>query len=295
MQRADLVDLNTFVIVAEERSFTRASVRLNTSQSAVSHAVRRLEERLGVRLLNRTTRSVAPTDAGLRLLETLRPSFEDIALKMSQIEQSRDIPMGTIRISAPDIALRLILWPKLDAFARRYPAVSLEVEVDPVQEDIVHGGFDAGVRLGEDISQDMVAIRIGPDFRMAVVASPGYFTRRPKPKTPNDISGHDCINYRRPLTGKVMSWEFEKRDRTVRVRGEGQLVFNTPSALVAAAQAGHGLAYVPEEYVSEELKNGSLVRVLSDWCSPITGFHLYYPSRRQKSAALGLLIDTLRL
>ncbi|MEM5316471.1 LysR family transcriptional regulator [Paraburkholderia sp. JHI869] len=295
MQREALVDLNAFAAVAEERSFTRASVRLGTSQSAISYAVRRLEERLGVRLLHRTTRSVAPTEAGQLLLETLRTSFEEIAEQLSFIERLGSEPSGTIRISTPEHAFTTVLWPKLSEFMRRHPSIKLEVELNAGDVDIVDARFDLGVRLGREVPKDMIAVPLGPELRMAVVASPEYFSGRQRPTTPYDLSDHLCINYRRPMTGRVVPWEFSLGNKKARLRVGGQLTFNNMVAALNAARAGHGVAYIPEDYVNADLTNGALERVLSDWCAPYSGFHLYYANRKQPSAALALLISALKL
>jgi DNA-binding transcriptional LysR family regulator len=294
MQREDLLDLNAYAAVAEERSFTRAAVKLKTSQSALSYAIRRLETRLGVRLLHRTTRNVAPTDAGEKLLRALGPAFENIQAELDSLAELRQTPVGSVRLNAPEHAVTT-LWPKLEAFIRAYPLVKLEIEVSSIYPDIVTGGFDAGIRLGEEVGKDMVAVRVGSDMRMIVVGSPSYFSTHPKPSTPHDISGHVCIYYRRPSTGQLRPWEFSKERRVINASVEGQLIFNNLHTIILAAKSGLGLAYLPEDFVSEELAAGSLIQVLSDWAPSFPGYHLYYPSRRLKSAALGLLIDSLRL
>lgn len=294
MKREDLVDLNAFVMVAEERSFTRAAARLGTSQSALSFAIRRLETRLGVRLLTRTTRSVAPTEAGERLLGTLGPALDKIDAELAALGELREKPAGTIRITTGEHAAETILWPVLAKLLVRYPDIDAELVVDYALTDIVAGRYDAGVRLGEQVARDMIAVRIGPDFRMAVVGAPSYFAKRPKPLKPQDLTSHDCINLRLPTYGGLFAWEFEKRGRELNVRVEGRLVFNNLSMRVQAAVAGLGLAYLPEDQVKTELARGQLVRVLEDWCAPFPGYHLYYPSRRQPAAAFALLVEALR-
>jgi DNA-binding transcriptional LysR family regulator len=293
MQREDLLDLNAYVAVAEERSFTRAAVKLKTSQSALSYAIRRLETRLGVRLLHRTTRNVAPTDAGERLLQTLGPAFENIQTELESLAELRQTPVGALRIDAPEHAIDT-LWPKLETFIRDHPLVKLEIEISSNYPDIVTGRFDAGIRLGEEVAKDMVAVRVGPVMRMVVVGSPAYFMKRPKPSTPYDISGHECIHYRRPSTGQLRPWEFSKKGRAVNASVEGQLVFNNLNTIIKATKSGLGMAYLPEDFLRQEVADGSLIQVLTDWCPSISGYHLYYPSRRLKSAALGLLIEALR-
>jgi DNA-binding transcriptional LysR family regulator len=294
MQRDELVDLNAFAMVAEEQSFTRAAAKLRTSQSALSHTVRRLETRLGVRLLARTTRRVALTDAGERLLRTLGPALDTIAAELASLSELRDKPAGTIRITVSEHAAKSVLWPVLKRFLPDYPDVHVEVDVESGLSDIVAERFDAGVRLGESIAKDMVAVRIGPDLRMAVVGAPSYFATRPKPQTPQDLANHTCINLRLPTAGGFYAWEFEKDGRELRVRVEGQLAFNNVSMIRHAARAGFGLACLMEDYFAEDLAAGRLVRVLEDWCPPFAGYHLYYPSRRQPSAAFALLVHALR-
>jgi DNA-binding transcriptional LysR family regulator len=294
MRREDLVDLNAFLAVADERSFTRAAAKLGTSQSTLSHTVRRLEERLGLRLLMRTTRSVALTNAGERLVEILRPAIDDIDSRLAALSELREKPAGTIRINASENAAETILWPAFERLLVQYPDIKLELFVEPGLVDIVADRFDAGVRLGEHIARDMIAVRIGPDLRMAAVASPRYFARRPPPKAPQDLARHDCINMRLATRGDIYAWEFEKKGRQLRVRVEGQLAFNRPALVIQAAIAGFGLAFVPENYAAVELQKGRLKRVLEDWCPPFSGFHLYYPSRRQQSPAFALVVEALR-
>jgi DNA-binding transcriptional LysR family regulator len=294
MQRGNLDDLLAFVAVARERSFTNAAAKLGVSQSALSHTIRELEERLGVRLLTRTTRSVSPTQAGERLLQTAGPRLEEIEAELAAVSELRDRPAGTIRITATDYAADTILWPKLAKFLREYPDIKVEITIDYGLTDIVAQRFDAGVRAGEQVAKDMIAVRIGPEMRMAVVGAPSYFRKRSEPKKPQDLIGHNCINLRLPTHGGLYAWEFEKGGRELKVRVEGQLVFNGTFQMLNAALAGFGLAYVPEDLVQPHLAKGRLKRVLEDWCPPYAGYHLYYPSRRQPSAAFALLVDALR-
>jgi DNA-binding transcriptional LysR family regulator len=294
MQGGNLNDLVAFLAVGRERSFTKAAAKLGVSQSALSHTVRGLEARLGVRLLARTTRSVSPTDAGERLLHTLGPRFEEIDAELAALTELRDKPAGTIRITATEYALDTFLWPKLAKFLREYPDIKVEIIVDNALTDIVAQRFDAGVRVGEQVAKDMIAVRIGPDMRMAVVGAPSYFRKRSEPKKPQDLIGHNCINLRLSTHGGLYAWEFEKDAREIKVRVEGQLVFNGTFQMLNAALAGFGLAYVPEDLAQPHLAKGRLVRVLEGWCPPYSGYHLYYPSRRQSSAAFALLVDALR-
>lgn len=294
MQRGSLDDLLALVAVARERSFTRAAAKLGVSQSALSHTIRELEARLGVRLLTRTTRSVAPTEAGERLLQTVAPRLEEIDAELSALSEYRDRPAGTIRITAVDYVADHVLWPKLEKFLRKYPDIKVEIMIDYGLTDIVAERFDAGVRSGEQVAKGMIAVRIGPDVRMAVVGSPAYLEGRTEPKTPQQLVEHACINLRLPTHGGLYAWEFEKAGRELRVRVDGQLTFNGVNQMLNAALAGFGLAYVPEGLARPYLKTGQLKRVLGDWCPPFTGYHLYYPSRRQSSAAFGLLVEALR-
>lgn len=294
MQRGTLDDLHAFLAVARERSFTKAAAKLGVSQSALSHTVRQLEARLGVRLLTRTTRSVSPTEAGERLLATVGPRFEEIDAELAGLSEFRDRPAGTIRISATDYVADTLLWPKLTGFLRKYPDIKVEIVVDYGLTDIVAERFDAGVRDGGQIAKDMIAVRIGPDMRMAVVGSPAYFKTRQRPVRPQALVDHLCINLRLPTHGGLYAWEFEKGGRELRVRVDGQLVFNGTNQMLNAALAGFGLAYVPEDLVTSHLAKGRLIRVLEDWCPPFPGSHLYYPSRRQPSPAFTLLVDALR-
>jgi DNA-binding transcriptional LysR family regulator len=294
MLRDNLNDVLAFLAVARDRSFTRAAAKLGVSQSALSHTIRRLEARLGLRLLARTTRSVAPTEAGERLLGALGPRFDEIEAELAGLSELRDKPAGTVRITSGEHAAEAILWPALAKLLPRYPDIKVELNIDYGLTDIVAERYDAGVRLGEQVAKDMIAVRIGPDFRMAVVGAPLYFARRPKPKHPQDLTAHDCINIRLPTYGSIYAWEFEKRGRALKVRVEGQLVFNNIALRVNAALAGLGLAYLSEDQVREHVAEGRLVRVLGDWCPPFSGYHLYYPSRRQAAPAFALLVEALR-
>lgn len=294
MQRGSLDDLVALVAVARERSFTKAAAKLGVSQSALSQTIRQLETRLGIRLLTRTTRSVGLTEAGERLLHTVAPRLEEIETGLAAVSELRDKPAGTIRITAGDHAIRSILWPKLEKFLPRYPDIKVELVIDYGLTDIVAERYDAGVRWGEQVAQDMVAVRIGPDLGFAVVGAKSYFAKRPPPRTPQDLVGHSCINLRLPTHGGLYAWEFERDGREVRVRVEGQLVFNGIFQILDAALAGFGLAHVPEDLARPHLARGRLQRVLEDWCPPWSGYHLYYPSRRQPSAAFALLVDALR-
>jgi DNA-binding transcriptional LysR family regulator len=294
VRRDDLVDLNAFLAVAEEQSFTRAAARLGTSQSALSHTVRRLETRLKVRLLTRTTRSVAPTEAGERLLATLRPAIDSIGGELSRLSELSEKPAGTIRITTADHAARTIIWPVLQRLLPDYPDVHVELSIDSAFSDIVSDRFDAGVRLGEALAKDMIAVRIGPELRMVVVGSPDYLARCGVPQTPQDLAAHQCINLRMQSSGSLYAWELEKDGREVRVRVDGQLAFNNVAMIVEAAAAGFGLGFVMEGQAARHVAEGRLVPVLEDWCPPFPGYHLYYPSRRQPSAAFSLLVDALR-
>ena len=294
MQRGNLDDLLAFVAVGRERSFTKAAAKLGISQSALSHTIRELEARLGVRLLTRTTRSVAPTAAGERLVQHVGPRFEEIEAELEALSELREKPVGTIRITAGDHAIHSVLWPKLAKLLPKYPDVKVEITIDYGLADIVAQRYDAGVRWGEQVAKDMIAVRIGPDVRFAVVGTKSYFARRPPPKAPQDLIGHTCINLRLPTYGGLYAWEFERGGRELKVRVEGQLVFNGIFQVLDAALAGFGLAFVPEDLAQPHLAKGRLKRVLEEWCSPWPGYHLYYPSRRQSSAAFALLVDALR-
>jgi DNA-binding transcriptional LysR family regulator len=294
MQREEAGDLLAFMAVAAEGSFTRAAAKLGTSQSALSHTVRRLETRLGLRLLARTTRSVALTEAGERLLRTIGPAFAEIDGGISALSDLRDKPAGTIRMTTSEHAAHTVLWPVLSPLLRSYPDLHVELIIDSSLTDIVAERFDAGVRLGESIAKDMVAVRVGPELRMAVVAAPSYFAEHPKPKSPDELANHRCINIRMATAGGLYAWELEKGSRNLHVRVEGQLVFNNSRMAVRAAVDGLGLACVLEDLIADELAAGGLMRVLTDWCPPFAGYHLYYPSRRQPSAAFALIVEALR-
>lgn len=294
MLRENLNDFLGFLAVARERNFTRAAAKLGVSQSALSHAVRGLEARLGVRLLARTTRSVAPTAAGERLLRTIGPRFDELETELAGLSEMRDKPAGTIRITAGEHAAETVLWPAIEKLLPAYPEIKVELVTDYGLTDIVAERYDAGVRLGEQIAKDMIAVRIGPDFRMAVVGSPSYFAKRTTPKKPQDLTDHSCINIRLPTRGGTYAWEFEKRGRALRVRVDGQLVFNNMAMRMNAVRAGLGLAYMPEDQVKADVARGRLVQVLEDWCAPFSGYHLYYPSRRQPTPAFSILVETLR-
>ncbi|HEY7245220.1 MAG TPA: LysR family transcriptional regulator [Xanthobacteraceae bacterium] len=294
MQRGGFDLLVAFVAVARERSFTAAAAKLNVSQSALSHTIRELEERLGVRLLTRTTRSVSPTEAGERLLRNIGPRLDEIEGEVEAVRELRDKPAGTIRITATEFAIDAVLLPKLAPVLKEYPDIKVEMIVDYGLTDIVAQQYDAGVRSGEQVAKDMIAVRIGPDMRMAVVGAPSYFKARPEPRRPQELIGHNCINLRLPRHGSVYAWEFEKGSRELRVRVEGQLTFNGTAQLLNGAIAGCGLAYVPEGLVEQHITKGRLKRVLADWCPPYSGYHLFYPSRRQTSAAFALVVNALR-
>ncbi|KRA67007.1 LysR family transcriptional regulator [Caulobacter sp. Root656] len=287
-------ELAAFAAVAKERSFTRAGAKLGVSPSALSQTIKGLEGRLGLRLLTRTTRSVAPTEAGERLLQTVAPRFEEIEQTLAALVEMRERPAGTIRITAGEHAARSVLQPALARLLPDYPDVRIEIVVDYGLVDIVAEGFDAGVRLGEQVAKDMIALRIGPDMRMAVVGAPAYFEGRQKPLTPQDLTDHNCINMRLPTYGGLFAWEFEKDGREVNVRVDGQLVFNTIRQRLDSALQGLGLAYMPEDVAAPCLTSGDLIRVLEDWCPPFSGYHLYYPSRRHTSPAFSLLVEALR-
>ena len=294
MRRQDFGELNAFMAVAEERSFTRAAAKLRTSQSTLSHTVTRLEDRLGLRLLNRTTRSVAPTEAGERLLETLQPAFEDIDSKLAALTTLRDKPAGAIRITATEHVAQTVLWPALRQLLPNYPDIQVELVAESSLTDIVAGRYDAGVRLGELVDKDMIAVRIGPQLRMMAVGSPSYFARKPPPSTPHDLVDHECINLRLSTLGGLYAWEFEKDGREMRVRVEGSLAFSNGAMIMDAALDGFGIAYVTSDYAEQPIADGRLISVLQDWSPPFAGYHLYYPSRRQLSPAFALVVQALR-
>ncbi|MEE9684757.1 LysR family transcriptional regulator [Lelliottia amnigena] len=294
MLKDNFNDLLSFIVVARERSFTRAAAQLGVSQSALSHAMRNLEARLDVRLLTRTTRSVAPTEAGEQLLMRLTPHLLEIEQELTALRDRRDRPAGNIRLSAGEHAMSALLWPVLKPFMAHYPDINIEVTVDNGLTDIVDGRFDAGVRLGEQIAKDMVAVRIAPDMQMAVVGSAAYFAKNGVPETPEQLENHRCINMRLPTLGGLYAWEFTHDGREMRVRVDGQLTLNSLPQRLDAAVAGLGLAYVPEESAAAELADGRLTRVLESWCPSFEGYHLYYPSRRQHTTAFTLLVEALR-
>jgi DNA-binding transcriptional LysR family regulator len=295
MSRENLADLQAFVAVAEARSFTKAAARLGLSRSALSHAMAALEARLGLRLLTRTTRSVSVTEAGARLLEVLSPRFSDIEAELAQLTTLRDKPAGTVRITAHDHAIRTVLWPRLVPLMHEYPDVRIEIGVDYELTDIAAQRFDAGVRSGDLVNQDMIAVRIGGPVAMAVAGSPAYFEGRQRPIVPRDLTGHRCINLRLTTHGGLYAWEFEKDGEALQVRVQGQAVFNNTALMLDAAVEGLGLCYVPRDSVQPHVDKGRLVTVLDDWCISFPGYHLYYPSRRQMSPALGLVIEALRV
>jgi DNA-binding transcriptional LysR family regulator len=294
MPRQPINDLAAFIAVAREQSFTKAAAKLGVSQSALSHTITGLEKRLGVRLLTRNTRSVSSTQAGERLLQNVGPHMDEIESELVALSEFRDKPAGTIRITAAEHPANGVIWPTLAKLLPDYPDIHVEIIVDYGLTDIVAERYDAGVRLGEQVAKDMIAVRIGPDMCMAAVGSPAYFARHPKPVAPHDLTVHSCINMRLPTHGGIYAWEFEKDGHELRVRVEGQLVFNNIALRLNAALEGLGLAYLPEDVVGDDLRSGRLVRVLEDWCPPFPGYHLYYPSRRQASAAFALLVNALR-
>ena len=294
MARRNLNDLLAFVTVAREGSFTRAAAVLGVTQSALSQSIRGLEEKLRIRLLMRTTRSVSPTSAGERLMQAIGHRFDEIEAELDALTELRDKPAGTVRITCGDGILHSVLLPKLTPLLREYPDITLEFDVNYGFRDIVADRFDAGVRLGNTIDKDMVAVPIGPPLRLAVVGSPGYFESHPRPKTPRDLTAHRCINQRMPTSGGLYVWDFSRRGRQVNVRVDGPLIFNTAPPQVDAALAGLGLTLLPEDEVAEHVEAGRLVRVLEDWCPPFPGYHLYYPSRRQPSPAFSLVLQALR-
>ena len=294
MQHENFNDLLAFLAVARERSFTRAAAKLGVSQSALSHTISGLEARLGLRLLTRTTRSVAPTEAGERLAVTVGHRFEEIAAELEALSEFREKPAGTIRITTGEHAADTILWPKFAKFLPDYPDIKVEITVDYGLTDIVAQRYDAGVRIGEQVAKDMIAVRIGPDMRMAVVGAPSYFVRRAPPKKPQELTDHSCLNLRLPTHGGLLAWEFEKGGRELKVRVDGQIVLTGITQMLNAALAGLGLAYVPEDLAQSHLAQGGLKRVLEDWCPPFPGYHLYYTSRRHSSSAFDLLVDALR-
>ncbi|MEJ8848185.1 LysR family transcriptional regulator [Variovorax rhizosphaerae] len=287
-------DVLAFVHVVRAGSFTRAAAVVGVTPSALSHSIRGLEARLGVRLLTRTTRSIAPTEAGERLFSSVAPRFEDIDAELAAVKELHDKPVGTIRITSAEHAANSILWPKLSKVLHQYPDINIEISVDYAMSDIASQRYDAGVRIGDQVAKDMIAVRIGPDLRIAVVGSPAYFAKRARPRTPHDLVHHDCINLRLPTQGGLMPWDFEKDGQDVKFRVSGQWVFSSSSPIVRAALADYGLAFVPEDMALEHIAAGRLVRVLDKWCAPYAGYHLYYPSRRQSSRALVVIVEALR-
>jgi DNA-binding transcriptional LysR family regulator len=294
MQRDTASDLVAFLVVAREQSFTRAAAQLGVSQSALSQTIRGLETRLGVRLLTRTTRRVSPTEAGERLLHTVGPRFAEVDAELQAVVDLRDKPAGTIRLTCTENAAMSVLWPVLARFLPLYPDIKVEIVIDYGLTDIVAARFDAGVRTGETVASGMISVRIAPNMRMAVVGAPSYLERHQPPKVPQDLTAHSCINLRLPTHGGLYAWEFEKAGREMNVRVDGQLIFGTAALILEAARAGFGLTYLTEQQVQEDLDRGRLVRVLADWCPPFSGYHLYYPSRRQPTQAFALLVDALR-
>ena len=295
MKREDLNDMLWFLAVAEERSFTKAAAKLGTSQSTISHTIKKLEARMGLRLLTRTTRSVVPTEAGERLIRSLAPRIEEIETEIDALMEIRDKPSGYVRITLSDHALQSVVWPKLRTVLKNYPDITVELNSDNGFRNIVEEKFDAGVRLGESVDKDMIAVRIGPDWRLVAVGSQKYFATKPIPETPQDLVGHDCINHRQSHLGGLYAWEFEKDGRELRVRVEGQLTFNTSYAMIDAALEGYGIAYVPENLVESLVAAGELVQVLEDWTPFFPGYYLYYPSRRQNSPAFKVVVEALRV
>lgn len=294
MARENLNDIAAFLAVARHKSFTKAAAQLGVSQSALSHTIRGLETRIGLRLLTRTTRSVSPTPAGERLLGTVDSLFADIYAHIDALGAFLDHPSGTVRITAGLHSTETILWPKLQPVLKTHPEVHLEVAVDYSLTNIVAERYDAGVRLGEQVAKDMVAVRIGPDFRMVVVGAPGYFAKHPPPRAPGDLTHHSCINLRFPTHGSLYVWEFERAGRALNVRVDGQLTFNSQRQILEAALASFGLAYLPEDTVAKYIDRGRLVPTLDNWCAPFSGYHLYFPKRRQASSALALVVNALR-
>jgi DNA-binding transcriptional LysR family regulator len=294
MARENFNDLQAFLVVARSRSFTRAAAQLGVSPSALSHSMRGLEERLGIRLLTRTTRSVSPTDVGERLLRTVGPRFEEVEAELAALNELRQKPAGTIRITAGDHSAFTILWPKLAKVLPKYPDVKVEINIEGGLIDIAAERYDAGVRLGEQVAKDMVSVRIGPDLRFALVGTKSYFAKHPAPKSPQDLVAHNCINLRFPTYGGLWAWDFERSGRELKVRVDGQLIFNNIFQVRDAALDSAGLAYIPADLAQPYLSKGQLVWVLEEWSPPWPGYHLYYPSRRQSSPAFALIVEALR-
>jgi DNA-binding transcriptional LysR family regulator len=294
MRRENFNDLQAFLLVARNRSFTKAAAQLGVSPSALSHSMRGLEERLGLRLLRRTTRSVSPTEAGERVLRTVGPRFEEVEAELAALSDLREKPSGIVRITAGEHAARTIVWPRLLKVLPRYPDIKVEINLEGGLIDIAAQSYDAGVRLGEQVAKDMVSVRIGPDIRFALIASKSYLARHTAPRTPQDLVGHNCVNLRLPTHGGLYAWEFERHGRELKVRVDGQLTFNSIFQVRDAALDGFGLAYVPEDLAQPYLSKGQLVRLLEEWSPPWPGYHLYYPSRRQSSPGFAVIVDALR-
>lgn len=287
-------DLQAFIAVARDQSFTKAAIKLGVTPSALSHTIRQLEERLGIRLLARTTRNVAPTEAGERLMHAIGPHFDEIAAKVEELGELREKPAGSIRITCTDDSIEMVLRPMLGKFVKQYPDITLELFVDYGFTNVVEERFDAGIRLGEALSKDMIAVRIGPDWRLVVVGSPDYFAQNAPPETPHDLTRHTCVNIRHRPSGSVYHWEFEKDGKEFSVKGEGPLVFNSMLHVLNSAVEGIGLAYVPEQLAEPYIAQGKLTQTLSEWCPYFPGYHLYYPNRRQPSPAFTAFVDALR-
>lgn len=294
MLRENARDLAAFIVVARELNFTRAAAKLGVSQSALSHTMRGLEERLGLRLLTRTTRSVAPTETGERLLRTIGPHFDEIEVELKALTDLRERPAGTFRITATEHAAEAVLLPAIGKVVKAYPDIHVEIVVDNGLADIVSDRFDAGVRLGENIANDMIAVRLSPDKRMVVVGSPEFLAEHGQPETPQDLARYTCINLRLQTGGGLYAWELEKDGRALNVRVEGALIFNTPRLVTQAAVAGLGLAFVSKDEARPEIEDGRLIQILGDWCPSFPGYYLYFPSRRQASSAFRILVDALR-
>lgn len=294
MQQENFNDLFAFAAVATDRSFTKAAAKLGVSPSALSHTIRNLEARLGLRLLTRTTRSVSPTEAGERLLSTVKPRFDEISAELAVLTEEREKPMGTVRITVSEHPALAILGPALNKLLPQYPGINVEINVDSGMTNIVAERYDIGVRLGDKVAKDMIAVRISPDLRWVVVGAPSYFARHPRPETPQDLLGHNCINIRFPTHGELFAWDFEKEGREVKVRVQGQLTFNNLALRLDAVKSGLGLAYLPEDQVKALIDDGSLIQVLDDWSQLCSGYHLYYPNRRHASMAFSLVVEALR-
>lgn len=294
MLKENFNELQIFLVVARERSFTKAAGKLGVSQSALSHAMKALEQRLNLRLLTRTTRSVAPTQAGERIIACLEPRLADLEQELEALIQLNGTASGNIRLSAGEHSARNLVWPKLKPFLREYPEINVELVVDNGFVNIVDGRFDAGIRLGESVDKDMVAVKIGPDMRMAVVGSPEYIAAYGLPQTPHDLQNHRCINMRLPTAGGLYHWEFEREGKPLRVRVEGQLTFNGLSERIDAVLSGFGIACVPEDTIQDFVKSGEMIQMLEEWCPSFPGYYLYYPSRKQHPPAFALMIDALR-